>query len=159
MAVGVQGDGYGGVAEHLGDDLRIYVAGQEQGGARMPEVVEAGMGRKTGTFEKPREGAVSEVGGVDETTRLVGEDETARVVERAHLLHLFELAREVGLEGFHRGECELNAAAALLGLWHSYGQLAPRAGEGVAHSEHTALEIHVLPLEGQKLPLTKSGID
>jgi len=121
--------------------------------------MEARVGRQASMFEESGEGAIPEIGGIDETTQLVGEDETARAVERAHPIHLFELAREMGLKGFHGGRGEFDAAAALLGLWHSYGQLAPRAGEGVAHSEHTALEIHVLPLEGQKLPLTKAGID
>jgi hypothetical protein len=31
------------MSEHLGDDLRVHVAGEEQRGARMPEVVEADL--------------------------------------------------------------------------------------------------------------------
>jgi hypothetical protein len=50
--------------------------------------VEAGIGWNTGTFEEPCEGAVSEVGGVDDATDLVCEDEAARTVEGAYPLHI-----------------------------------------------------------------------
>ena len=43
VGVDVQGDAYGGVPEHLGDDLRVHVAGEEQRGARMPEVVDTDL--------------------------------------------------------------------------------------------------------------------
>jgi len=76
-------------------------------------------------FEESGEGAVSEVGGVDKTTRLVGEDETARVVERAHLLHLFELAREVGAKGLRSLLREPDTPAALIGLGRTQSNLAP----------------------------------
>ena len=41
MGVSVEGDGYGGVAEHLGDYLRVDSFAQEERGARMAEIVEA----------------------------------------------------------------------------------------------------------------------
>jgi hypothetical protein len=41
-----------------------------------------------GTLEQRLEGAVAEVGGVDEGSDLRSEDETARLVKRAHTLHL-----------------------------------------------------------------------
>ena len=62
MAVGIEGVGYGGVTEHLRDELGMYVAGEEQGGARVLELVEAGIGWKTGAREEPGEEADSEVG-------------------------------------------------------------------------------------------------
>ena len=39
--VGIEDNGYGGLAEHLGDYREVNVAGEEQGGARVPKVVEA----------------------------------------------------------------------------------------------------------------------
>ncbi len=45
VRVGVDGDGYGGVPEHLGYDLGADIMGEQQCGAGVPEVVEAGGGR------------------------------------------------------------------------------------------------------------------
>jgi hypothetical protein len=41
VGVGVQGYGYGGVPEHLGNDFGIDILGQQQRGACVPKVVEA----------------------------------------------------------------------------------------------------------------------
>lgn len=71
----------------------------------MPEVVEAGIGRKTGVLEKPGKEAVSKVGGVDKIAYLACEDEASGPGEGAHPLPLFELLGEVGsqsLRGFPR---------------------------------------------------------
>jgi len=81
VAVSVEGNSYGGVSKHFRDNFGIDVAGEEQGSAGVPEVVEACIGRKTSAFEKPGERAVSEVGGVNDTADLVGEDEAAGPVE------------------------------------------------------------------------------
>src|SRR5215212_11279478 len=89
VTVGVEGDSYGGVAKHFRDDFRVYIAREEKSGAGVPKVVEAGIGWKTGTFEESSEGAVSEVGRVDDAADLVGENEAAGSVEGAHPLHLF----------------------------------------------------------------------
>src|SRR5215212_1548561 len=66
---------------------------------------------------------------------------------------------KVRLEGFHGGAGEIDGTAALLGLWLPQGHLTPRAGEGAAYTEYAALEIHVLPLEGQELALAQAGSD
>jgi hypothetical protein len=55
MTVGVESDNYRGVPKHFGNDLGVDVAGEELGSAGVPEVVEAGMGWKTGTFEESGE--------------------------------------------------------------------------------------------------------
>lgn len=62
------------MSKHLGDDLGVDVAGEEQSSARVPEVVEAGGGGEASIFKEPSKGAVSKVGGVDNATNLVSED-------------------------------------------------------------------------------------
>jgi hypothetical protein len=52
MAVGVESDSYRGMTKHLGDDLGVDVAGEEQRCAGVPEVVEAGSGGEAGTLEE-----------------------------------------------------------------------------------------------------------
>ncbi len=51
MRVGVERDGYGGVPQHLREDLGVHVLGQEQGSARVPEVVEAYLRQPRPLFE------------------------------------------------------------------------------------------------------------
>lgn len=43
VAVGVEGDADVGVPEHLGDDLRVDALREQQGGAGVPQVVEANV--------------------------------------------------------------------------------------------------------------------
>ena len=43
MGIGVEGYGYGCMSKHLGDDLRVHVAGEQQRGARVPEVVKTDL--------------------------------------------------------------------------------------------------------------------
>lgn len=103
--------------EHLGDSLGVDVAGRELGSARVSEAVEADLRKPTQrAFEEPSEGAVSEVGGVD-NRRVVGEDEAGGPVEVAYPLHLLELTGEMGAKGLDGGGRELNSAAAPFGLW------------------------------------------
>jgi hypothetical protein len=59
VRVDVEGDRYRGVPEHLGNDLGVDVAGEEEGGARMPEVVEADR-RQAGAPEQGLQEAVAE---------------------------------------------------------------------------------------------------
>jgi hypothetical protein len=51
--------------------ILVDVAGEEQGGAGVSQVVEAGTERKISALEEPGEGAVSESGGVDDATTLL----------------------------------------------------------------------------------------
>ncbi len=43
MGVGVQGDRYGGVSEEFLDDLGMHALAEKERGARVTEVVEAGL--------------------------------------------------------------------------------------------------------------------
>ncbi len=61
MGVRVEGDGYGGVAEHLGDYLRVDVFAQKQRGAGVLEVVEAQVFPDAGARLDAFEGAVTQV--------------------------------------------------------------------------------------------------
>ncbi len=92
VTVGVQGDGYRGVPQHLGDDLGVDVPAQEQRRAGVSEVVEAGIGGESGALEEPDEGAISEIGGVDDAAVLVCEDESSGLIKGAHILYFFKLA-------------------------------------------------------------------
>ncbi len=65
MGIGVQGYGYGGVAEHLGDYLRVYVPTEEQRGARMAQIVEADLG-KTGFLQERLEAMLGDVAPIQE---------------------------------------------------------------------------------------------
>ena len=58
MRVGVKGDGYGGVAEHLGDYLRVDAFAQEKRGAGVPEVMEAQVFPHAGACLDTLEGIV-----------------------------------------------------------------------------------------------------
>ena len=77
-------------------------------------------------FEESGEGAVSEVGGVDDSAGLIGEDKADSMIERAHTLHFFfERAREVGAEGLRSLLHEPYTPAALIGLERTQSNLAP----------------------------------
>jgi hypothetical protein len=115
VRVDVQCDAHGGVPQHFRDYLRRDVLREQQRGAGMPEVVEA-YRAEPGTPQERLEGAVSQVGGVDKRARRRGEDETARLVERAHAFHLLKLAREMSPERLYRSGGEPDGSPALLGL-------------------------------------------
>ena len=101
VGVGVKGDGYRGVSQHLRDDLGIDVSRQEQRRARVPEVVEADS-REPGLPKEWHEGPFPEGGGVYEGAPLRGEDEPLILVEVADALHLLELTGEVIPESLYR---------------------------------------------------------
>src|SRR5215203_6428495 len=61
VGVDVEGDGYGGVAEHLGDHLHVDTLSQEQGGTGMPEVVETQILPDAGALLYAPKGAVAQV--------------------------------------------------------------------------------------------------
>src|SRR5215217_3800010 len=61
VGVDVEGDGYGGVAEHLGDHLHVDTLSQERGGAGVSEVVETQILPHPGALLDALEGAVAQV--------------------------------------------------------------------------------------------------
>jgi hypothetical protein len=65
VAIGVQGNGYGGVSRKLLDELGVGVLGEKQRGAGVPEVVEAQVLPYAGAGPDALEGAVTEVRGVE----------------------------------------------------------------------------------------------
>jgi hypothetical protein len=58
VGVGVQGDGYAGMPQHLGDNLRVDVLREQQRGARMPKIVKAYLGQA-----RPLEQGLEEMSG------------------------------------------------------------------------------------------------
>ena len=75
MGVGIQGDGYAGMTQHLGDHLRVHILGEQQCGARMPEVVEADL-RERRPLEQGLEAVSGDVLAGERRAALGGEDET-----------------------------------------------------------------------------------
>lgn len=73
VRVSVQGDSNGRVAEHLGNDLGVDIAREQQGGARVPEVVEAYFAQVR-PLEKLCERPLPEIGGGHGRATLRGED-------------------------------------------------------------------------------------
>src|SRR5215211_6673161 len=113
----------------------------------MPEVVEADRPQLR-ALQQRFEGAVTQIGGVDDRARLRCEDEPARLVERTHLLHLLELAGEVIFERLHRASGEPDGAAALVRLRFPEDERLALVGESAPHAQHASLKIYVVPLEG-----------
>jgi hypothetical protein len=68
VRVGVEGDGYGGVPEHVRDDLGVNVLGEQERGARVPEAVEAYL-RQPGPLEQGLEAVRGNVAAVQRLTR------------------------------------------------------------------------------------------
>lgn len=60
--------------------LRVDVPLEEEGGARVAQVVEGDL-RQAGALQERREGPLAEVGGVDQGSALRGEDEALIPVE------------------------------------------------------------------------------
>jgi hypothetical protein len=157
VGVGVKGDGYRGVSQHLGDDLGIDVSRQEQRSARVPEVVEAD-GRKPGLPKERHEGPFPEVGGVYEGASLRGEDEPLILVEVADALHLLELTGEVIPESLYCRVREPHCSAASLDLGLTKVQAALATGQGSLHPKEAFSQVYVFPLETQQLTLPRSRI-
>ena len=80
MAIGVKGDGDGGVSQQFLDELRMHIPLKQERGASVTQVVEGDL-RKACTLQERFEGSLSEVGGVDEPATLASEDETLITVK------------------------------------------------------------------------------
>src|SRR5215204_5559610 len=87
VRVSVQGHRYRGVPQKLLNELWMSALREQQGGAGVPEVMEADV-RQSGPPQKGLEGAVTEVRWVDGGAVLRGEDEAAGLVEGTHPFHL-----------------------------------------------------------------------
>ncbi len=74
MRVGVERDGYAGMAQHLGDHLRVHILGEQDRGARVPEVVEAYLGQPR-PLEQRLEAVCGDVAAVQRLADLGGEYE------------------------------------------------------------------------------------
>ena len=82
VGVGVEGYGYRRMAQHLRDYFRVHIPGQQERGARVPEVVEAD-GWKPGALEEWLEAMASDRAPVEWGTRLRGEYEAVLLPEGA----------------------------------------------------------------------------
>ncbi len=72
------------MAEEMLDEFRVDAATKEEGGAGVPEVVEANI-RETGTFQERLEVTIHHVLGVERGTLDGGENEVGILVERPGL--------------------------------------------------------------------------
>ena len=72
MGVGIQGDGYASMAQHLGDHLRVHILREQECGARMPEVMEANL-RQARPLEQGLEEMSGDVAQIKRLTYLRGE--------------------------------------------------------------------------------------
>jgi hypothetical protein len=79
----VEGYGYCRVSKHFGDDLRVHVAGEQQRGTRVPEVVETDL-REPRPLRERLERATGEVVAVEGLTRLGGEYEAVLAPQRPY---------------------------------------------------------------------------
>ncbi len=83
--------------QHLGDDLRIDVARQQQRRARVAKAVKP-YGRELGLFEKRLERTLPEVHGVYQRSPLGREQKALIVVESTSVLLLPHLASTMSVE-------------------------------------------------------------
>src|SRR5215207_1342603 len=71
------------MSKHFGDDLRVHVAGEQQRGARMPEVVEADL-RQSGALQERLELQLGDSTPVEWLSGLGGEYETVSIAGAPH---------------------------------------------------------------------------
>jgi len=76
VAIKVQGDGDGSVAQHIGHQLGVDPLPQQQRGGAMPEIVKTDVG-KASPLQEPPEGPPDKVSGLYGVAYSVGEDEAA----------------------------------------------------------------------------------
>ena len=86
VGIGVERDRHGGVAQEFMDIRGVDVANEQQRRAGVTQVVDA-YPRKPGSFWQRRELPSAQVRGIDEGTRLRGEDEAVVAVEVAQSLN------------------------------------------------------------------------
>jgi hypothetical protein len=134
--------------QHLGDHLWVHVLGEQERGARVPEVVEAYL-RQACPLEQGLEAAGSDVLAGERRAALRGEDETILAPQTARLVYLLQLTLQVASEGFQGSLRESHGAAAALGLRRGKDRAALRGGKGAPHLQSPDLKVNVIPLEPQ----------
>jgi hypothetical protein len=87
VRVGVERDGDAGVAQHLGDHLRVHVLGEQERGARVPEIVEAYL-RQARPLEQGLEAMRGDVLAGERLAALGGEYETVLAPQTARPIYL-----------------------------------------------------------------------
>ena len=115
------------------------------------------MGR--GPPQQRREGPPAQVGRVHGRADLAGEDEPLVPVEVSQALHLPYLPGEVFAQRPDRRLVEPDGAAALLRLDLTEKDAPLTHGDRPSHAHAGVLEIQVLPLEGEQLPLAHPRVD
>ena len=104
VTVRIEGDGDGRVAQKFLHELGVDAAGEQDRGARVPEVVEADR-RQARALQGPLERAVGQQVGAEEAAGAIGEDETAILPESTDLEPLDVLGGSVALESLDGGAC------------------------------------------------------
>src|SRR5215204_3983238 len=124
----------------------MNAAAQQQGGAGVSEVVEAYL-QQAGSPKKRFERSFDEVLRVDRRAHLRGEDQAVILVHAGVLHSLLQLPLTVSFEGAHRLGREPDAPAPSFRLGLAGTVAATFADEGTPYSQHTTLQVHVLPAE------------
>jgi hypothetical protein len=87
VGIGVEGDGYGCMSEHLRDDLRVHVAGEKQRCARVPQVVKTDLW-EAGVLEQRLELECCDGAPVEGTSRFGREYEAVLAPQGADPINL-----------------------------------------------------------------------
>ena len=103
------------MSQELLDELRVNVTAQQQRGAGVPEVVKADL-RQPCPRQERRERTLAQVGRVNKSSDLAGEDEALILIEVAETLDVLHLAIEVLTQCPNRLFGKLDGTAALLRL-------------------------------------------
>src|SRR5215217_3963913 len=131
--------------KHLRDDLRVHVAGEQQRGARVAEVVEADR-RQPRSLQERLELHVRNGAPVERLARLGGEHEAVLAPQGAHLVYLRKLALQMASEGFYGPLSKLHAAPRAGRLRGCEDKAVLGNGKCSADLEGAVVEVHVVPL-------------
>jgi hypothetical protein len=153
VRVDVGGDRHGRVAEDLHYHAHGHTLGRQEGGAGVPQIVEADAadaGPCHGRIEAP-----SEVGRLDDGADAGREHQAVVGPSVTGELLIDELRSSTSDEGIDRGlgERDRPARAGGLGCADDHALPGPETLHGLAHSEFPDIEIHVGPAERQQLAL------
>jgi hypothetical protein len=139
VTVDVEGKAYIGVAQKLLNELGIYTLFQQERGAGVPQVVEAGALREPGALERSLESAV-EVAAGQGSADAGGEHKSLLLPEPSLLYPLLKLALTV-LSESQRSLAGEPDAPALAGLGSLEDVPTLRLGERAPDLEHPGFEV------------------